>query len=779
MKEWKLIYDTPAAMWTQAMPLGNGRLGAMIYGGSKDRVSLNLAALWSGNGSEKENPSKQKPDWNRIREKIWKQEYGEAEGKIRETVLGDWTEAYMPAGELLLQIAETKEEKLSCEEEKDSFYRELNISHAVYKEKTARYEKEAFVDFCQNTLAIKIKAVKENPLSLFIKLQSKLPYEMIETSESCVLKLKGKAPSYAAPNYYECEEPIKYDQKSIEYCIETYVNHKDGSVRKEQGGLFVENTSEVILLLSGETNFSGGEKPEILEGNSFEKKAGEAIREALRQGYEKQKEKHMEYYHSFFERMELELGEEKEDLKPTDIRLREAADGITDTNLMALMFHYGRYLLISSSSPEGECANLQGLWNEKLRAPWSSNYTVNINTEMNYWPAEVCNLSELHNPLFTLMKRTAVRGKKTAKELYGRSGWVSHHNIDIWGHSTPVGYGAGDENPCVYSMWNMSSGWLCRHLWEHYSYTGDVEFLKTTAYPLMEGAVSFYLESLQEYEGVLLTIPSTSPENMFLDEKKEAHAVTMGATMDIAILKELFGNYISMCEILGKTEKVEECRKALEKLPPYKIGKYGQLQEWYKDYEEADVNHRHVSHLYGLYPSYTIQTQKLKDACRVALERRGGEGTGWCIAWKAALWARLGEAQQVFSMLKNQLRYTECEQISIKGGGTYANLFCAHPPFQIDGNFGYTAAVAESILQSHEGRIVLLPALPKEWKDGFVKGIKARGGLTASFAWKDSKVTEYEICAKEPIEVVLFCNQEEKVLKFTKDRLRITNIDSM
>lgn len=770
MKEWKLIYDKPASMWTEALPLGNGKLGAMIYGGKEDRISLNLAALWSGNGKEKGNPSLKQPDWEEMRENIRRQEYQKAETKIRETVLGDWTEAYLPAAELLLQITDTKEEKTA-------FYRELNISKAVYTEKTPEYEKEAFIDGRQNVLAVRLKATKGNPISAFVKLQSQLEYEMAEPSEICELKLRGRAPSYAAPNYYECDEPVKYDEKSIGYCIGLKIENKDGVVRKEKGGIFLENTREVILFLSGETNFSGGDQPEILAGNLFEKKTEEVLQDALLQGYEALKKNHENDYRGLFDRMELEFGDYQENVSITDARLKAVSQGKTDTDLMALMFHYGRYLLISSSAPDGECANLQGLWNEKIRAPWSSNYTVNINTEMNYWPVEVCNLSELHNPLFTLMRRTAVKGRKTAKELYGIEGWVSHHNIDIWGHSTPVGYYGEDENPCVYSMWNMSAGWLCRHLWEHYVYTKDEEFLRTTAYPLMEGAVAFYLEYLQEYEGVLLTIPSTSPENMFLDDQKEAHAVTLGATMDIAILRELFENYVMTCEILGKTHHMEKCRNALEKLPSYKIGKYGQLQEWYIDYEEADVNHRHVSHLYGLYPSNTIRSREFKEACRVALERRGGEGTGWCIAWKAALWARLGDGPKVYDMLKKQLRYTDCQQINVKGGGTYGNLFCAHPPFQIDGNFGYTAAIAESILQSHDGKIVLLPALPQEWKDGFVKGIKARGGFTVSFAWKDRQVTEFEIGALEAGEVILCYNQEERRLRFTEEKLRFTSFD--
>lgn len=768
MKEWKLMYDTPAGVWTEALPLGNGRLGAMIYGGKEDKVSLNLASLWSGSGEEKGNPSSKMPDWQKIREDIYAGDYGAAEEKIKESVLGDWTEAYMPAADLHLQIWENERE------EKTDFYRELNLSKALYMEKDSFYEKEAFVDFSHNVLCIKIKARNNQKISLRILLDSQLFYEYADEKKEDVLVLQGRAPGYAAPNYYECENPIRYDKKSMEFCMALQAENKGGTLKKENKSIVIRDAGEVTLMLSGETNLIPGEVPELLEDYPYGEIAKNNIQKAMETGFESLKKEHGKYFGSLFDRMELQLGEEKEETKTVTERLKAFTDGKMDADFMALMFHYGRYLMISSMAQNGECANLQGIWNAKLRAPWSSNYTVNINTQMNYWPVEVCGLSELHNSLFTLMKRTAHRGEKTAKDLYGLEGWVSHHNVDIWGHSTPVGYYGKDANPCVYSMWNMSSGWMCRHLWEHYCYTLDTEFLKNTAYPLTKGAVTFYLGYLQEHDGVLLTVPSTSPENMFLDDRKEPHAVTMGSTMDMAVIKELFADYISMCEILGETCQVEECREALKKLPEYKIGKYGQLQEWYVDYEEADVNHRHVSHLYGLYPSDTIQTKELKEACRVTLTRRGEEGTGWCIAWKAALWARLGDPKHFLSLLKNQLRYTAQEEISVKGGGTYGNLFCAHPPFQIDGNFGYTAAVAEALLQSHEGKVHLLPALPEEWKDGFVKGIKARGGFTLCFAWKEGQVTEYTIRAVKPSELILMCNGEEKTIQFTKDNLEIS-----
>ncbi len=761
-KKWSLIYDKPARIWTEAMPLGNGKLGAMVFGGTKDRISVNLSSLWSGNGKEKTVCSKEIP-WKEIRENIIKEKYGHAEKKIRKSVLADWTEAYLPAADLFLRM----------EGKAEGFVRQLKLSEAVYEEQSSEYRKEVFTDFKTNTLVLKLSASTGKPLSVTISLTSPLLYKAEEGGEITSLSIKGRAPSYAAPNYYRCKDPIRYTQEAIEFKFGLRVKYTEGEIRKEKNQIQLFNITEAVIYLSGETNFSSGERPYLLKDGSWENVIKDNLRAAMNLDYESLKQAHIQYFRSFFDRCELQLGD-KESFSYTDERLKQFTDGDVDPDLMALMFHYGRYLLISSSQPGGECANLQGIWNEKLRAPWSSNYTVNINTQMNYWPAEVCNLGDLVQPLFDLIKRTAIRGAKTAKELYGCDGWVSHHNIDLWGHSTPVGYYGEDENPCVYAMWNMSSGWLCRHLWEHYLYTGDEDFLEKTAYPLIEGAVAFYLGYLQEVDGYLLTVPSTSPENFFLDKRNEVHAVTMGATMDTAIIRELFQNYMEAGKLIGKGEYADKCQTALLKLPPCKIGKYGQLQEWFLDYEEADVHHRHVSHLYGLYPSDTIREKDLREACKVSLERRGKDGTGWCIAWKAALWARLKEGEEMLSLLKNQLRFTAQQEISIKGGGTYSNLFCAHPPFQIDGNFGFTAAVAEAILQSHEGRLDLLPALPEEWKKGRVKGIRARGGFTLEFEWDEKQVKSYTVEAAVPGEIVIAYNGREEVLTFTHSNRRIS-----
>lgn len=795
MKQWNLHYKSPAERWVEALPLGNGHMGAMVYGGcEEDRISLNLDTLWSGTGKRKGNESKER-DWEKIREWIFNEQFSKAEEYIKENVLGDWTEAYMPAGNLWLTVP-TKEN------ETQNYLRNLNLNTGVYENSYdldgKKLKKEMFTSMAKKLLVIKISTTKEETFDLNVKLDSLLLHEQEEKESEDRLVISGRAPSYAAPNYYEVKEPIRYEKgKGIQFVLALQVVCKEGTVQKDEAGIHIKDTTEVLIYLSGATDFAAKEQadePGEDLNNNWKKEVQEVLLEAAKTGYEALKEQHIQIHRSYFERVELELGEQNE-----AVDVREAgepnaemntlkyggSDTVKDTlelvrsydaekeeqEFAALMFHYGRYLLIASSAPGSQCANLQGIWNESLRAPWSSNYTVNINTEMNYWMAESCNLSEFHQPLFELIERTAKSGEKTAKELYGLDGWVSHHNVDLWGHSTPVGRYADNADSCVYSMWNMSSGWMCRHLWEHYCYTQDFAFLKEKAFPLIEGAVKFYLGYLIFRDGYLMTVPSTSPENMFIDKKGAVHSTAEASTMDISILKDLFTYYIEACEILNVEGVKAQAKEALELLPPFKIGSFGQLQEWYKDWKECDVHHRHVSHLYGLYPADVIKEEEteLRDACKMVLNRRGDSGTGWCITWKSCLWARLKDGNRALRVLSNQMRFTEQEELAVVGGGTYANLFCAHPPFQIDGNFGYTAAVTEMLLQSHENVIELLPALPDVWKNGRVKGLKARGDYEIAFVWENCRITEIIVQAKNPGSVRIKWNGKEEVITFTED----------
>ena len=562
-----LAFDRPAEAWNEALPLGNGSMGAMSYGRLREeKIELNLDTLWSGTGRSKENKNTD-VDWDFLRQKIFDGEYEEAEAYCKENILGDWTESYLPAGNLHIDanIPELKEH--------GSYQRQLSIKDAleqvVYRQDGQGYLREFFVSMSEPVMALHYRADAGSSLELRISLDSQIRHVCsgYGTSE---LVLEGQAPVYAAPLYYSCEQPIVYEEgKGTRFAIGISVQAPKGCIRQKDNTLLVTADGDVYIYLSGITDFQAQD--------SYLSRKKQMLEQICDLSYPQLKEAHKKAYAAYFDRMDLTL------------------DPGIQNDLITKMFHYARYLMISSSKPGTQCANLQGIWNHNLRAPWSSNYTVNINTEMNYWMAEKANLSDCHESLFDLIERTASHGKKTAKEVYHLNGWVSHHNVDIWGHSSPVGYFGQDENPCTYSMWPMSSGWLCSHLWEHYRYTLDREFLREKAFPLIRGAVEFYLGYLVPYDGYLVTAPSTSPENTFTASDHSVHSVTFGSTMDCSILKELFGNYLKACEILDITDLMDEVKAALKKLLPFKIGKEGQLQEWYLDYPEVDMHHRHVS----------------------------------------------------------------------------------------------------------------------------------------------------------------------------------------
>lgn len=770
MKQWMMQYNRPAEKWIEALPLGNGHLGAMVFGGWKqDRIALNLDTLWSGTGRYKGNPGGL-PEWNQIRRQIRNGDFQGAEISIKDHVLGEYSEAYLPAGNLNMMLHSEMQAEVT------EYERSLYLNEGIYRNwfvlNGIVYEKEIFTSLKDQLLAVQLRTANGSYFDLDVSLDCPLLWKEEDRDSKKEIGLSGEAPYYAAPEYLDCENPIRYEKgQGIRFCLFLRAESIEGIVKKDEQGLHVKGAKEVTLYLSGRTNFNANVPGFLVEGNTWKEEAYKQLETGSQKGFSRLKEEHVRLNRSFFERVELELG--------ADSQNSWQESGGPSLEKIALMFHYGRYLLICSSMPGSQPANLQGIWNQSLRPPWSSNYTVNINTQMNYWMAESCNLSEFQEPLFDLIERTSKQGKRTAKELYGLEGWVSHHNIDLWGHSTPVGAEADSEIACVYGMWNMSGAWLCRHLWEHYCYTLDMDFLEQRAFPLIEGAVRFYLDYLTPYQEWLITMPSTSPENFFLDEKKEPHSVSMASAMDISILKELFFCYLEICRILQKDRSdvnplCGNVKHTLEKLPPFQIGKHGQLQEWFLDFDESDKNHRHVSHLYGLYPASLIREEHgaLRKACEIALERRGDDGTGWCIAWKACLWARLGKGERALALLENQLRFTDQEKICMTGGGTYANLFCAHPPFQIDGNFGFTAAVTEMLLQSHDEAIVLLPAVPAAWKEGHVRGLKARNGYTAGFSWKDGVLTYCRIDAQRPGEAVIRCREKEWRISFSRDFLQ-------
>ena len=763
----KLYYDHPAENWHESLPLGNGRIGAMVYGGTKKEIlALNEDTLWSG---YPEKTQKKLPEGylEKVRELTEKREYQKAMEYLEECFSSsEDVQMYVPFGNVYMEM-------LDGTEEISDYHRELCLDTAevriTYKNQGALVEKSCIVSQPAQVLVYKIRSEKAFSLKLYV--------EGGYARESCctdgILKTKGQCPGRvpftvgeggsekAVPVFPE--EPEKQGM-----CYEGWGKIvTDGKVNEAGNAVIVENAEEVTLYYGIRSSFAGFDRHPVIEGRCPEELL-KADFDCTGKSYEALRTEHLKEYQKYYKRVSFSLGE-KDEYAEKDLRQRltDFQDHPEDVGLNALLFQYGRYLLIAASRPGTQAANLQGIWNHHMRAPWSSNYTVNINTEMNYWMAEKANLSDCHMPLLELIERTSKKGEKTAQDVYHLAGWVSHHNLDIWGHSSPVGQFGQDENPCTYSMWPMSSGWLCCHLWEHYCYTLDEAFLKKKAFPIIQGAVEFYLGYLVPYKGYYVTAPSTSPENTFLAPDMTTHSVTFASTMDISILRELFGLYLKACEILGVEDFTNAVKNVLQKLPPYKIGKEGQLQEWFYDYPEADINHRHISHLFGLYPGNQIhkENEPLIEACRTSLERRGDKGTGWCMAWKACLWAKLGDGNHALTLLKNQLRLTREEACSLVGGGIYPNMLCAHPPFQIDGNFGFAAAVLEMLVQYEEQKIVFLPALPDEWKDGMAEGVKAPGNITLNFKWKEKRVTEINL--KSPIDaklVILYNGMEEEIV---------------
>lgn len=745
----KLWYTKPASKFEEALPLGNGRLGAMVYGGiNEERLSLNEVTLWSGKPVDEHEINPEAKDYlHTIQQALFNEDYQTADSLIR-FMQGSYSQSYEPLGNLFIAFKQ--------EGNPTDFRRELDINKAIssvsYHLNGTNYRREVFASHPDQLIVIRLTAEGKDQLNFSCRFTSLLQAKSKIQGSSLVMR--GWAPIHTEPNYRNREKiPVVYDTlNSMRFASALKVLKNDGQTSWQDTSLSISNAKEVVLLLSMATSYNGFDKNPGRTGKDELGSALSYLKQVEKKSFTSLETQHIQDYRNYFDRVSIDLGHAEKENLPTDERLNHFAKGTADNSLIALFYQYSRYLLISASRPGGQPTNLQALWNEIVRPPWSSNYTTNINTEMNYWGTEVANLSEMHRPLFDFIGRLAQTGAVTAKNYYHTSGWVCHHNTDIWAMTHPVGH-FGEGHPS-WANWQMAGVWLSTHLWEHFAFTMDVDFLRKQAYPLMKGAVDFCLSFLiTNKDGYLVTAPSTSPENIYITNKGYKGAVLYGSTADIAMIRELFVDYLKAAAVLKQDKKTQQAVKnALEKLPPYKVGREGNLQEWYHDWEDAEPQHRHVSHLFGLYPGTTISdasTPELARAVRKSLDIRTNESTGWAITWRINLWARLHNSTMAYDALKKLFRNANDPEIVKRGeGGLYPNLFSTCPPFQIDANFGGGAGISEMLLQSHQNFIELLPALPKEWPQGEVKGLVARGGFVMSMQWHNEKIVHASVFSK-------------------------------
>lgn len=738
---YKLMYDRPSANWNEALPIGNGFLGAMVFGGiQRERLQLNETTIWGG-GPNNNIDTGAKTGIDEVRTLLNQKKYVEAQ-TLANQKLGPKGNSGMPyqlAGNLYIDFQGL--------EQANDYKRELDIENAIatvsYTVNGTRFKREYFTSFTKNVLVARFTADRPKMISFKASLQSPLVQKISAVGNDLILSGKGS--------------DHENQKGKIQFNVAARTKVVGGSVRVDTSGMFVENADTAVIFLSIATNFinykdiSADPLARVIK----------CLNEGSSQEVEKLLASHTKFYKNYFGRVQLNLGTTEAMKKPTDIRIQEFANG-KDPQLAELYFQFGRYLLISSSQPNGQPANLQGIWNGELKGPWDSKYTVNINTEMNYWPSEVTQLTELNAPLFKMIEDLSITGQASARKMYSARGWMLHHNTDIW-RSTGIVDGA------FWGLWPTANAWLCQHLWEHYLYTGDKQFL-SKYYPIMKSAAQYFLDVLQTSpnHNWLVVSPSISPEHEYIGGKT-AVSVTAGATMDNQLVFDLFSNTVRAATELKIDRTFSDSLKRYKaKLPPMKIGKLGQLQEWFDDVDSPTDKHRHVSHLYGLFPSSQIspfRNPQLFAAAKNSLAFRGDVSTGWSMAWKINLWARLLDGNHAFKLITDQIK-----PVTGQSGGTYPNFFDAHPPFQIDGNFGCTAGISEMLMQSHDGAIYLLPALADAWPKGNAQGLVARGGFKVDLEWSDMKITKLVVYSALGGNCRLRLNQEvaNKILKEAK-----------